>query len=53
MDRRIDNLTGKRKIGFYSWDLECLESFASDLLRIPKDKGVADKNCKKASVITS
>ena len=32
LDRRIANLTGKRKVGFYMWDLECLEMVASDLL---------------------
>lgn len=31
LDIRIDNLTGKRKVGFYSWDLECLESVAESL----------------------
>jgi hypothetical protein len=24
LDTRISNLTGKRAVGFYSWDLECL-----------------------------
>jgi hypothetical protein len=24
LDTRIGNLTGKRAVGFYSWDLECL-----------------------------
>ena len=31
LDRRIDNLTGKRKVGFYMWDLECLEMVVGDL----------------------
>lgn len=31
LDRRIANLTGKRKVGFYMWDLECLEMVADDL----------------------
>ncbi len=31
LDRRIDNLTGKRKVGFYYWDLECLEMVVGDL----------------------
>ncbi len=26
LDRRIDNLTVEREVGFYSWDLDCLES---------------------------
>lgn len=25
LDTRIDNLTGKRAVGFYAWDLECLK----------------------------
>ncbi len=47
LDRRIDNLTGKRKVGFYDWDLDCLKSIVSDLQRIPKDKDVADKIARK------
>lgn len=31
LDSRIANLTGKRKVGFYSWDLDCLESVVCDL----------------------
>jgi len=31
LDRRITNLTGKRKVGFYMWDLECLEMVIADL----------------------
>lgn len=31
LDNRIDNLTGKREVGFYSWDLDCLESVVADL----------------------
>jgi hypothetical protein len=31
LDRRIANLTGKRKVGFYMWDLECLEMVARDI----------------------
>ena len=25
LDSRISNLTGKRAVGFYRWDLECLQ----------------------------
>jgi hypothetical protein len=32
LDSRIAKLTGKRKVGFYLWDLECLEMVVSDLL---------------------
>ena len=35
LDSRIDKLTGKRKVGFYSWDLDCLESVVSDLTNTP------------------
>lgn len=31
LDRRISNLTGKRKVGFFLWDLECLEMVVADL----------------------
>jgi hypothetical protein len=31
LDRRIAYLTGKRKVGFYMWDLECLESVVGSL----------------------
>ena len=31
LDSRIDKLTGKRKVGFYYWDLECLEMVVGDV----------------------
>jgi hypothetical protein len=31
LDRRIDNLKGVKKVGFYSWDLECLEAVVGNL----------------------
>ena len=43
LDRRIDNLTGKRKVGFYSWDLDCLESVAGDLTNSPAAKNLYKK----------
>jgi len=43
LDMRIANLTGKRKVGFYSWDLDCLECVVSNLQQSPKDKKVADR----------
>lgn len=43
LDRRIDNLKGKREVGFYSWDLDCLESVVLNLQQNPKDRKVADK----------
>ena len=43
LDRRIEKMTGKRKVGFYSWDLDCLDSVVSDLQQSPDDKDVADR----------
>ena len=43
LDRRIDNLTGKRKVGFYSWDLDCLGCVISDLQKTSKQKDLADR----------
>jgi len=28
LDRRIGNLAGKRAVGFYAWDLDCLHDVA-------------------------
>ncbi|MDD2548805.1 MAG: hypothetical protein PHD00_01780 [Bacteroidales bacterium] len=47
LDSRIDNLTGKRKVGFYSWDLDCLECVVSNLQKSPADKDVADRIARK------
>ena len=47
LDRRIANLTGKRKVGFYRWDLDCLECVVSDLQASLTDKEVADRIAKK------
>ena len=47
LDERISNMTGKRKVGFYSWDLDCLECVVSDLQQFPKHKEVADRIAKK------
>ncbi|VAW29313.1 hypothetical protein MNBD_BACTEROID06-953, partial [hydrothermal vent metagenome] len=41
------NLTGKRKVGFYSWDLDCLECVVLDLQQSLKDKEIADRIAKK------
>ncbi|HKL31728.1 MAG TPA: hypothetical protein VJ919_04295 [Tangfeifania sp.] len=43
LDRRIANMTGKRKVSFYSWDLDCLESVVSDLQNSSKNKEIADR----------
>lgn len=47
LDRRIDNLTGKKEVGLYSWDLDCLEYVISGLQKTPKDKNVADRATRK------
>ena len=43
LDSRIDKLTGKRKVGFYSWDLDCLESVVCDLTNSPVAKKLYEK----------
>lgn len=43
LDTRICNLTGKRAVGFYSWDLECIEEVAMDLQKDPETKEIADR----------
>jgi len=45
--RRIEKMTGKRKVGFYSWDLDCLECVVSDLQQSPETKEVANRIAKK------
>ena len=40
LDTRIGNLTGKRKVGFYSWLLECLEMVAEDLKKQDVDQNI-------------
>ena len=47
LDVRISNLTGKRKVGFYSWDLECLADVVNNLQKSPADKEIADRLAKK------
>ncbi len=47
LDDRIANLTGKRKVGFYSWDLECLEDVVSGLQNSSKYKEIADRIARK------
>ena len=43
LDRRIDSLTGKRKVGFYLWDLDCLESVVCNLTDTPVGKKLYEK----------
>jgi hypothetical protein len=50
LDTRIEKLTGKRKVGFYSWDLDCLESVVSDLQKCSEDKEVADRIARKIEI---
>ena len=43
LDSRIDNLTGKRKVGFYRWDLDCLECVVDDLTKTSVSERLYDK----------
>ena len=43
LNNRIDDLTGKRKVGFYSWDLDCLEIVIGDLTRTPAAEKLYEK----------
>ena len=47
LDRRIGNLTGKRKVGFYMWDLECLEMVVDDLRKTENEKHFVEGLYKK------
>ncbi len=47
LDDRIANLTGKRKVDFYSWDLECLESVVSGIQDSQKNREIADRIARK------
>lgn len=40
LDARIERLTGKRAVGFYSWDLECLQ----DVAEIARKKAPAEQH---------
>ena len=37
LDRRIDNYGGKRPIGLYGWDFECLLAVLDDVLKDDKE----------------
>ena len=43
LDTRIANLTGKREVGFYMWDLECLEAVAMDLKETEKNTQLSER----------
>ena len=42
LDKRIENYLGKRPLGLYSWDLECLLSVMEDTLK--DNREYPDKN---------
>ena len=42
LDRRIENYQGKRPIGLFSWDFDCLLAVIEDALDDPKE--YPDKN---------
>ncbi len=37
LDRRIENYKGKRPIGLYSWDFDCLLDVINDVLQDNRD----------------
>ena len=43
LDSRIARLTGKRSVGFYMWDLECLEMVTDELKNTEKDKQLVER----------
>ena len=43
LDSRIDKLTGTRKVGFYMWDLECLEAVVDSLKETEEDKQLVER----------
>ena len=47
LDRRIEKLTGKRKVSFYSWDLDCLKDIVTDLQELSENKNVANRLAQK------
>lgn len=57
LDRRIANLAGKRPVGFYAWDLECLYD-VSDIAKNnapPEQHAMIDallKKLKEAMLLT-
>ena len=42
LDRRIENYQGKRPLGLYSWDLECLLCVMEETLK--NDRNYPDRN---------
>jgi hypothetical protein len=48
LDDRICNMTGKRAIGLYDWDLECLHDVISGLKNSEKeDQDLVNRLCDK------
>ena len=43
LDARIGNLTGAREVGFYAWDLECLECVVDNLKSEPDEDQESEK----------
>jgi hypothetical protein len=42
LDRRVENYKGKRPIGLYSWDFDCLLAVIENVIDDPKE--YPDKN---------
>ena len=47
LDDRICNMTGKRAIGLYYWDLECLHDVISGLENSEEDQELVNRLCVK------
>ena len=43
LDMRIANLTGKREVGFYMWDLECLEAVVMNIKETEKNTQLSEE----------
>jgi hypothetical protein len=43
LDTRIASLTGKREVGFYMWDLDCLDAVVSDIKETEKNSPLSEK----------
>ena len=51
LDRRIENYQGKRPIGLYSWDLECLLCVMEETLK--NDRNSPDRNTSRFQALAN
>jgi hypothetical protein len=47
LDTKIANYKGKRPIGFWPWDIDCLEAVVDDVLKDYPDQNSAECNAMK------